>query len=203
MQLSCNPHLFPAQTLIRGRGEGDILKSLNRYTQLVSFCCRHNIEVNHGSAKRQKDCRLSSNCKSRPKTPSHRRQLVLRSVNVALTSWTSASSSTPRRRTMDKGIPCPVVITAFEDRTFTLHHQDAAEQLLHHESREDRQGRRRRPGTANGAGKITRAQLARNRQGQDRRYELERYRSRRQPARRHSTLDGRVGRRTKPPGRDT
>ena len=37
-------------------------------------------------------------------------------------------------------MPIPVVITAYADRSFTLHHQDAAEHVLPEEGGEDRQG---------------------------------------------------------------
>ncbi len=41
-------------------------------------------------------------------------------VSRASTSWSSASSSTRRRRSLEKNLPTPVMITVYSDRSFTF-----------------------------------------------------------------------------------
>ena len=54
-----------------------------------------------------------------------RRPSAPRSASTASTSWRSARTSTPRRAAQGDMI-IPVVITVYSDRSFTLHHEDAA-----------------------------------------------------------------------------
>lgn len=63
-----------------------------------------------------------------------------------------------KTQNMDKGIPCPVVITAFEDRTFTFIIKTPPNSYFIMKAVKIDKGSKT-PGTA-GAGKITRAQLA-------------------------------------------
>ena len=60
---------------------------------------------------------------------------------------------------MEPGMPIPVVITAFADRTLHLHHQDAAEHLFPEEGGGDRQGQPDRRARARPVGRVTTAQL--------------------------------------------
>ncbi len=77
-----------------------------------------------------------------------------------------ARNSTRQPQNMEPGMPVPVVITAFADRTFTLHHEDPAEHVFPEEGGEDRQGHDRRPARAPPVGPRDHRAAARDRRDQ-------------------------------------
>ena len=57
---------------------------------------------------------------------------------------------------LEPGLPIPVVITAYADKSFTFHHEDAAGVRAHQEGGEDRKGQPE--AEQDKVGKLTRAQ---------------------------------------------
>ena len=55
----------------------------------------------------------------RPGRPIPRRRSAPRSASTASTSWSSARASTPRRASQE-GLILPVVVTIYQDRSFTF-----------------------------------------------------------------------------------
>ena len=62
----------------------------------------------------------TSSCKFRPARRTRRRRSAPRSASAASTSCSSARNSTRVTQNMEPGMPVPVVITAYADRTFSF-----------------------------------------------------------------------------------
>ena len=62
----------------------------------------------------------SSSCRSPRDRRRRRRRSARRLVSAASTSWNSARRSTPQTQEMEKGSPIPVVITYYQDKSFTF-----------------------------------------------------------------------------------
>ena len=63
---------------------------------------------------------LTSSCKLKPVKPTQVHLLVQLWVSTVLTSWNSVRLSTPILKVMEAGLPTPVIITVYSDRSFTF-----------------------------------------------------------------------------------
>ena len=84
-------------------------------------------------------------------------QLVQLLVNTVLTSWNSVKRSTRRTDSLDKGAPVPVVITVYNDRSFTFETKTPPASYLLKKAAGIKSGSGR-PNTEK-VGTVTRAQL--------------------------------------------
>ena len=73
-----------------------------------------------GESQWQRKSSASSSCKCRRARRIPARRSAPRSASAASTSWNSARRSTRRRRRWSRACRCPVVITAYADKSFTF-----------------------------------------------------------------------------------